>query len=79
MYRFGRDYYIRDAKRASGGKEDLPDEDDTTIEVSKGEDLKELEGTLTLSSFHRQLYTTNDNSTKNFVKNPLLNFPEFTL
>jgi hypothetical protein len=65
--RYGRDYYTKLASSPSGkAKND---------EVSLSNRIDQLEAKYTYSSLPRSLYTPR-NSTKNFVKNPLLNFPD---
>ncbi|CAH1994577.1 unnamed protein product [Acanthoscelides obtectus] len=65
---FGPDYYAKLAATPSGGRVDSP-------EVSLSKRINQLEEASIYSSLPRSLYTSK-NSSKNFVKNPLLNFPE---
>nr|CAI5826659.1 unnamed protein product [Callosobruchus analis] len=65
---FGPDYYAKLAATPRGGRVDPP-------EVSLNKKMSELEEASTYSSLPRSLYTSK-HSSKNFVQNPLLNFPE---
>lgn len=69
-YRFGRDYYIREASRPQGARKSNGYSNDSN--VSTENDLRHLEESYVYSSLPRRLYS--QNSSRNFVKNPLLNF-----
>lgn len=72
FFRFGPDYYAKLASSPSGTKAKSPKSPE--VSLSDG-NINEIEATAVYSSLPRTLYTSK-NSSRNFVKNPLLNFPE---
>lgn len=74
-YRYGRDYYVKAAANAAGTRKKLKNDynDDA---VSPDDSLAELESGYVRANINRRLFKTKNDSTINFVKNPLLNFPD---
>lgn len=73
-FRYGRDYYIKQAGKAAGASERFANK--LKGEVSCDDELKSFEENYVYHSLPRRLYNQK-NSTKHFVKNPLLNFPNY--
>lgn len=71
--RFGRDYYVRNAAKSAGARQ--PHKLLTESEVSLKKNLDDLEGNCLHYSLSRRLYSPR-NSSRNFVKNPLLYFDD---
>lgn len=72
-FRYGRDYYIREAKKSAGSrKKTLTDYDQVSLDAK----LNDLEESLVYLSLPRRLYSAK-NSSKHFVRNPLLDFVDF--
>lgn len=71
-YRYGRDYYIKESASAAGERKKT--ESTKTEEVRLDNDLTNLEKEYVYCSFSRRLFSPK-NSSKHFVKNPLLHFP----
>lgn len=68
-FSFGSDYYAKLAGKPSGGGKLL------SSEVSLAKHINHLEEISTYSSLPRSIYSPK-NSSRNFVQNPLLYFPE---
>lgn len=68
-YRFGREYYVREASKPKGARKVNGHTEDDSVSIE--EDLQQLEENCVHSSLPRQLYSPR-NSSKNFVQNPLL-------
>lgn len=73
IFRFGRDYYVRNAAKSAGTRKtpSISNESEVSLETN----LNELEGNFLYHSLSRRLYSPR-NSSRNFVKNPLLNFTD---